>query len=393
MVESADRGARRGSVQVAHVGGYNPDSASGPQHAIAGMLQNLPRQGVDVELWQFKRDAHEVEWKDINGIRVLNLPSRRTLSSFLISLPTRTKEALIDRSRHVDLVHFHSVFIAENARAASLLRVPYVISPRGGYNRSVLYGRNRLAKKIWLALRERRYIESASALHSVSPGEASELQQLVPSDRIFYIPNGISQHVLERPLRDPAGKNLLFLGRLAIQHKGIDLLLAGYSAFLEKSGDQSSSLTIAGPDFRGDKQGIEDQIQALGLQDRVSLPGRVFGDDKWDLIEQAYAFVLTSRWEGMPFALLEALAVGRPALVTPETNMGTLVDEYGAGFQVGGDADDIAGGLERLLTLTREEHVKMRHQARQMIRDRFTWESITSDLAIRYREIIGKVAH
>jgi glycosyltransferase involved in cell wall biosynthesis len=178
--------------------------------------------------------------------------------------------------------------------------------------------------------------------------------------------------------------------RLAIQHKGIDLLLTGYSTFLERSGDQSSSLTIAGPDFRGDKQRIEEQIEILGLQDRVSLPGGVYGSDKLNLIEQAYAFVLTSRWEGMPFALLEALAAGRPVLVTPETNMGALIDEYEAGLLVARDAGAIAEGIGSLLTLPSEKYGRMQYQARQLIQEQFTWQRVAGDLAARYRDIVGQ---
>jgi glycosyltransferase involved in cell wall biosynthesis len=390
MVESDDRETRRGALRVAHVGSYAPDSPIGPQKAIAGMLQNLPRHGVDVELWHFARHAHEVAWEEIDGIRVLNLPRRGRLTGFLTGLPKPTKEALRARSTQVDLVHFHSVFIAENARMRSLLRIPYIISPRGGYNRSVLHGRNRVAKKIWLALHERRYISSARALHAVSAGEATELEELVPSERVFCIPNGIDQHILDRPIQNLVGKTLLFLGRLAVQHKGIDLLLEGYSAFLKESGDKSSDLIIAGPDFRGDKQRIEEQIHALGLQNRVSLPGGVFGDNKWKLLDRAYAFVLTSRWEGMPFALLEALAAGRPALVTPETNMGVVVNRYNAGIQVTGDAGDIAAGIKSLLNLPRNEHIRMQHQARRLIGDQFTWQRIAGDLATHYRDIVGK---
>jgi glycosyltransferase involved in cell wall biosynthesis len=390
MVVCDDRETRRGSLRVAHVGSYATDSPIGPQKAIAGMLHNLPSHGVDVELWHFARNAREVAWEEIDGIRVLNLPSRGRLTGFLTGLPKPTKEALRARSAQVDLVHLHSVFIAENARMRSLLRVPYIISPRGGYDRSVLDGRNRLAKMIWLALHERRYISSARALHAVSAGEVLELEELVPSERIFCIPNGIDQDVLDRPMQDSRGKTLLFLGRLAVQHKGIDLLLEGYSAFLKESGDKSSDLTIAGPDFRGDKQRIEEQVRALGLQGRVSLPGGVFGEDKWNLIDRAYAFVLTSRWEGMPFALLEALAAGRPALVTPETNMGVVVNRYNAGILVTGDVGDIAAGIKSLLNLPREEHIRMQHQARRLIRDQFTWQRIAGDLATRYRDIVGK---
>jgi glycosyltransferase involved in cell wall biosynthesis len=353
------------------------------------MLHHLPDHGIEVELWHFVRQKEHAEWREVDGISILDLPSRRRVNSFMLSLPRRTQTALRSRWGHVDLVHYHSVFIAENARAASLLRVPYIISPRGGYNRSVLLGRNRLAKKLWLAMHERRYISKASALHAVSQGEVSELAELVPRERIMPIPNGIDERVLDRPLRDPTGKTLLFLGRLAVRHKGIDLLLSAYSEFLEKSGDSSSDLVIAGPDFRNDRAQIEEQIQSLRLQGRVSLPGGVFGDDKWSHLDRAYAFVLTSRWEGMPFALLEALAAGRPVLVTPETNLGSLVEEYGAGLQVSGDVKGITAGIETLLALPQERHIRMRHQARRLIREHFTWERLTRELATHYRHIVG----
>lgn len=386
--DSQSQSQSQAVIRVAHVGGYARDSASGPQRAVAGILQHLPDHGVEVELWQFARNAKEVSWQEIDGIPVLRLPRRRRVPGFLIGLPDKTRAALRTRSSQVDLVHFHSVFISEYTRAGLLLEIPYVISPRGGYNRLVLHGRNRLAKQIWLAAYERRYLTSAKALNAVSPGEAAELENLVSRDQIFYVPNGIDREALDRPIKEPDGKTMLFLGRLAVQHKGLDRLLAGYSLFLNDSGDQSSDLVLAGPDFRGDKDRIEGQIRDLGLQDRVSLTGGVFGQDKWDLIERAYAFVLTSRWEGMPFALLEALAAGRPALVTPETNMGALVEEYGAGFNTTGDTKEISRGIEALLALSQEQYVEMQYQARRLIQDQFTWERTTGELAARYRDIL-----
>jgi glycosyltransferase involved in cell wall biosynthesis len=390
MTKDQDATSDVGTLRVAHVGWYAPDSASGPSNAIVGILQNLPHHRVQVELWHFDRGRRRVSWREVDGIRVLDLPSRGRVASFLLGLPKQSQEALRTRSQHVDLVHFHSVFIPENARAGSLLRAPYVISPRGGYNRSVLRGRNRLAKRIWMAMHERRYISSARALHAVSLAEALELEELVPTEQIFYVPNGIEQKFLERPVSDPPDKTLVFLGRLAMQHKGIDLLLGGYSEFLKRSGDRSSELVIAGPDFRDDRQRIEDQIRALGLHDRVSLPGGVFGEDKRNLVDRAYAFVLTSRWEGMPFVLLEALAAGRPVLVTPETNLGGVVASHGAGVEVVGEVQQIAMGIQFLLSLPRDDYIRMQHQARQLISDNFTWERVIGELASTYRGITGR---
>jgi glycosyltransferase involved in cell wall biosynthesis len=64
----------------------------------------------------------------------------------------------------------------------------------------------------------------------------------------------------------------------------------------------------------------------------------VFGREKEALLDSAFVFVHTSRWEGMPFAVIEALATGCPVLVTPATNLGDYVEGFGAGVVVDGSA-------------------------------------------------------
>ena len=375
-------------IRVAHVGAYATESITGPEKALAALIEHLPRHGVDVQVWQFDSTTDEITSKRDLGVKVVRLPARERFANFVVGLRGETRAFLKDASTRVDLVHFHSVFLAQHTRAGRVLSVPYVISPRGGYGSRVLTGRNRLAKRVWLALFEHRYVNAARALHAVSEQEALELERLVPKDRIFYVPNGVENEFLDRPIQDPVDRTFLFLGRLAIQHKGIDLLLEAYSILLQGQGGGATQLVLAGPDFRGDRGVIEDAIRDRQLEGRVTLPGGIFGQEKWALIDRAYAFVLTSRWEGMPFALLEALSAGRPAIVTPETNMGSLVDEYGAGILVRGDPESIAEGMQALLELNPREYRQMQQRARALVRDRFTWDQITRLLADRYRSLI-----
>lgn len=86
--------------------------------------------------------------------------------------------------------------------------------------------------------------------------------------------------------------------------KGFDLLL---SAFARLS-DASLHLVILGEGpLRGE---LEKQSQVLGIEQRVHLPG--FVKDPVNIIKQADLFVLSSRWEGFPNVLLEALSTGVP---------------------------------------------------------------------------------
>ena len=72
-------------------------------------------------------------------------------------------------------------------------------------------------------------------------------------------------------------------------------------------------------DIYGDgaeRSALERQALALGIADRVAMPG--FIRDPWSSLAGADAFLMPSRWEGMPNAALEALALGVPVIATPQ---------------------------------------------------------------------------
>ena len=111
--------------------------------------------------------------------------------------------------------------------------------------------------------------------------------------------------VVNKPafLPQPMPDFVCAVGSLSYQ-KGFDLLL---SAFARLS-DTSLHLVILGEGpLRSE---LEKQIRVLGIEERVHLPG--FVKDPVNIIAQADLFVLSSRWEGFPNVLLEALSTGVP---------------------------------------------------------------------------------
>lgn len=110
-------------------------------------------------------------------------------------------------------------------------------------------------------------------------------------------------------LRAPGpGPRFLAAGRLTRQ-KGFDRLL---DAFARLAPDTHLTILGDGPDAAA----LLRRAQALNLAERVVLPG--FEDEPWRHYAGADAFLLPSRWEGMPNAALEALACGTPVIATPE---------------------------------------------------------------------------
>jgi glycosyltransferase involved in cell wall biosynthesis len=377
--------AARKRIRVAHVGGYAPETADGVHKTIAGLANHLPQFSVQVEFWRPSPEIAEPRVTHIDTWPVLELPARRRPWNVVAGLPRATQEAVRERERQVDLVHFHSVFVPENPWIARLLKIPYLITPNGGYSPKVMRGRNRLAKWAWFSLLERSYMRGAAVVHAVSHSEFEDIVPHVDRSRIATIPNAVDDQYLRRELTRPSGRDLLFLGRLAMEHKGLDLLLRG---FAQSASHHKSRLIVAGPDFRGGRVACESLARELGIGASVSFPGPVFADEKCALIESCYAFVLTSRWEGLPFAVLEALALGRPALLTSDTNLAGPVTQVGAGILVMNNPESISAGILQLLSMSRDEYKLMSQRARQLVQDRFTWKLAAQEVANQYHRVI-----
>jgi len=165
---------------------------------------------------------------------------------------------------------------------------------------------------------------------------ADQIRTISPRAEIEVNGMGVAPPNLGAPIA-PIPRSSVFLGRLDIEHKGLDLLLEALAVLPSGSAD----LTIAG-EGRGRPQ-IEEQVKRLNLGDQVHLVGDVRGDDKWRLLAGAQLVVMPSRRETFGLSALEAMAVGRPVLafdipclrsvVTSER--GELVEP----FQIGAFAD------------------------------------------------------
>jgi glycosyltransferase involved in cell wall biosynthesis len=129
-------------------------------------------------------------------------------------------------------------------------------------------------------------------------------------------------------------------------------------------------------------------VARLGLEQRVILRDPVFGADKWTVLANAHALVYPSRWDGLPFSVLEALAAQVPVLVTRGTNLDELVQRYRAGVVVQGRVDAIARGLGQLLALPLEEQLEMGRRARQLVAEHFTWPLVVARMADAYRAVV-----
>ena len=170
-------------------------------------------------------------------------------------------------------------------------------------------------------------------------------------------------------------------GRLAPQ-KNQKMLITAFSKIANQYPDYN--LTIYGEGAL--RQFLEQQISDLGLQERVFLPGNI--TDLHTQIKTSAFFVMSSDFEGMPNALIEAMALGLPCISTdcPCGGPKTLIREKENGLLIEvGDSDALADAMATLI-----ENQSLAFEMGQnavAIRDRLSMEMIGKEWVAYFTDV------
>ncbi len=178
----------------------------------------------------------------------------------------------------------------------------------------------------------------------------------------------------------PAVRNkpyLLFLGRIDPK-KGCDLLLEAFAAVAAQQPDLH--LVMAGPDSVHWRSSLQSGAALAGIGDRIHWPGMLIGDAKWGAFAASEAFVLTSHQENFGIAVVEALACGKPVLITKPINIADDLAVDGCALV---EPDTPAGAkqlLVRWLALSPSERTAMSTRALTTVATRYDMRKNTSAL-------------
>jgi glycosyltransferase involved in cell wall biosynthesis len=165
---------------------------------------------------------------------------------------------------------------------------------------------------------------------------------LIPAD-LDLVRNPHNSTEVPQPRKQDT-RRILAAGRL-VTEKGFDLLIAAFARIAARHPEWI--LIILGEGL--ERSSLAAQIAQLDLNDRILLPG--FSSDPQSLMRQADLFVLSSRFEGMPNALLEAMSVGCPCISFDcETGPAELIEHGVNGWLVPPeDVSGLAAALEHLM--------------------------------------------
>jgi len=345
----------------------------GPIVAVHGLCRALAARGHDVDVFTTNVDGDGVldvpvgEPVDLDGVQVRYFPSPMPRLYWSPAM----RRALAATVRDYDLVHVHAIWLWPGyaaSRAAHRAHVPYVISPRGMLVPELIDRKSRLVKRAWLALIERRNFAQASTIHFTSAVERDDAVRTgMPLPSPFIVPNGID--LVPRPEVARDENTIAFLGRINWK-KGLDRAI-------ELLTKLDARLIIAGNDEENLTPKLRELAEKLGVAERVTFAGPVYGAAKWELLARATLFVLLSMSENFGNAVLEALMMETPAVLSPEVGLADDVVRADAGI-TGVDA------IPALLA-DRARRAAMGRNGRALVEAKFTWPHVAAAMEDAYR--------
>lgn len=310
----------------------------------AGMNWSVPasikaQEKIDDVLWVNTTDVLMPHWKETKAYRNLKeLGGKLVLSAF----PKPFNKP--------DVVVFEGIYFKEYVAFSKELRkkhISYVIVPRGSMTYQAMHNHAWLKKWIAHKLWFDSFINHAWRIQYLTQQEADDSTKLFKTP-YFIVHNGFDTPSVVKTSFCSEDIKAIFIGRLDIYHKGIDILLDAITEVHKVLHDAGFFLNIYGP-HKYDYEKIKNEIRKRGLNDIASVNDEISGKEKEQAILDSDLFIMTSRFEGHPMGLIEALAYGLPCIVTPGTNMSEEVNKSDAGWTCEGNVKSIQDALLRAI--------------------------------------------
>lgn len=236
-----------------------------------------------------------------------------------------------------------------------------------------------------------RALASADRVIALSQGWRSKLRSISPRAQVVVIENAVDVPATLPPNGHNGTCRFVLLARMDTW-KGVDDLLDA-SARLRSHGI-AMKLTMAGPaGTAGDAPTLRHKIVARDLGGAVRYVGPVHGAAKTELLNSADVYVQPSHHEGMPIAMLEALAHGLPIVATRVGAVEEVLSGTGAGVVIPPRRPDLLADAMQAVAFDRVRRRQMSLSARNLSRHRFSLARLGDDLRVVYDGLMSLPAN
>lgn len=249
------------------------------------------------------------------------------------------------RKDRPDLIHIHSSFGPSFYRKIPFIymakqkKIPIINHIHGAeFNLFFLQASDK--KKNFI----KKIYNKCDKLIALSDEWKENLKKIVPEEKIEIIEN----YCIIPALPEREKKNqVLFLGEIGRRKGCFDIPAVLEQADLEKT---NVRVVIAGDGTRQDVEAVKEMLTTKKLFDKTEFTGWVRGEEKAKLLEESGIFLFPSYHEGMPIAILEAMAYGMAIITTKAGGIPKLIQDGIDGYLCEpGDIGQLAGHLKELL--------------------------------------------
>lgn len=363
---------------------YLPYVGGGVERVVEELARNLVTFGHEVRVLTFNPDGWPAREMS-EGIEIVRVPAVNLQP--VVGVPAALNAGLRLRRylEDADVIHTHNLFfLLSLLTVLSRPKSPIITTMHVG-SLAHLTGAMGTFGRLYERSVGRYILRRSSAVTAVSNSVAHHAANLGTDTPIHVIPNTVDVGRF-RPAPEPdepygSGQSVLFLGRFS-RNKGPHHLIEAIPRVVSAVPDASFEFVGQGPL----QEFLTKRMADLGLNGNARLRGKV--PDVVPVLQRASVVTRPSLTEGMPLAVMEAMACGKPVVATRVGGTPDLIKDGETGILFDpGDVDALAEGLIRILE-NRTRAVAMGRAARAWTERQMTWEGLSR----RYEKLYEEVA-
>ncbi len=293
---------------------------------------------------------------------------------------------LVKNYRAYDLIHFHGFnrYISEVPIYFLKDKVPMIFTPHG-----FMHTKKNYLIKILHNLFVKTLIGSADYFTGSTRLDTHYFNKLGLVKNVVEIPNAVSEKFFQKQSEKKIAefkkkytlgdkKILLYVGRVH-KSKGLQYVIKSIKSC-------NCVLLIAGPDA-GYKQELDKIIKKQGVEEKVIFLGKVSEEDLLLSYNSCDIFVLFSQWEGFGISAIEAMAAGKPCIVSDRGSLPFVVGDNKEGFVV--SFKDVNALSEKINFLLNNPNIAKQMSKNSKIKaHKYELDKITKDYEKIYRKAI-----
>lgn len=338
-------------------------SYAGPTYSVPKQIEAQAK--IDNVFWYNACISQKNEWKELSYYHdITDYPGES-----IYDLPSP-----FDKPDVIVVEGFYNMTNSKLRKELVKDKYPYVIIPRGELTKQA-QKRKSLKKKIANLFFCNSFAHNARAIQYLTEQEYKDSGDKWNSNHII-VPNGIDLPYKTKVSFSNDGIKCISIGRLEPYQKGLDLLIKACAEIQSELQKANCTIKICGPDSEGKLSELKKLVSDNGLEKIVSFGNPLYGEDKESALLDSDVFLMTSRFEGHPMALIEAISYGLPCLVTQGSNMSQLIYENKSGWSAENNIESIQSAMISMLSSI-EQFECYSHNSRNVAKY-FEWQVISN---------------